>query len=133
MSSLVSDPLGTVRGSEAVGPWVLVPTPSTPGEWSPWVSLLCGERVSHFVMGIMNLPVVGAVPGSPAEKVAHRAQAGSDVNHLALAMLCAHQWDHLAQGCACGWTQKQALPSGSRQMNHPAHIVDVLSREGVLK
>lgn len=53
-------------------------------------------------------------------------------SEAALVVLCAHQWDHLAQGCTCGWTQKRSLPRDSRQMNHPAHVVDVLRLVGVV-
>jgi hypothetical protein len=70
MNQPFSDPLGTVRGGE---PWVLVSVVfDNDNKNQPWVSVLSGERVSHYVMAIMDLPVIGAVPGSPADSPSQR-------------------------------------------------------------
>jgi hypothetical protein len=60
------NPLGTVRGSIGGGSWVLtgvfLPTPAP----NMWVSVLTGEHVTHLMISLSGMPVIGAVPGTPA-------------------------------------------------------------------
>lgn len=42
-------------------------------------------------------------------------------------ILTEHQWDHHTQGCACGWSQRQVLPSGQARLNHPVHVAAALA------
>lgn len=42
-------------------------------------------------------------------------------------LLRAHEWDHRAKACACGWTQKRTVPRGGERINHPVHVAAVLA------
>lgn len=44
-------------------------------------------------------------------------------------LLRAHEWNHRAKGCACGWTQKCSVPRGEERINHPAHVAGLIAGE----
>ena len=41
-------------------------------------------------------------------------------------VLCRHQWNHRQRRCSCGWTQLAALGYAQAQINHPAHVAQIL-------
>jgi hypothetical protein len=42
-------------------------------------------------------------------------------------LLRAHEWDHRAKGCACGWTQKRVVPRGGERINHSVHVAGLIA------
>ena len=41
-------------------------------------------------------------------------------------MLCRHQWNHRQRRCSCGWSQLATLGYAQAQINHPAHVAEML-------
>lgn len=42
-------------------------------------------------------------------------------------LLRQHAWEARAKGCACGWTQKGAMPRGHERRNHAEHVAAILA------
>ena len=48
-------------------------------------------------------------------------------------VIAEHAWDPKTKSCKCGWSQRQSLPRGMEQFNHPLHVADILARAGLLR
>lgn len=79
----IRDLPGTVRGDKVAGSWVKVGH-SSDGDCDMWVDTVRGEQVSDHTMWLLKLPVVGAVPGTPADGQRQQVElaASQTLEHL---------------------------------------------------
>lgn len=76
VTSTMHDEPGTVRGDAEAGSWVLRTNAlNHPGAWVAVGYAFEGDVVSHRVMMLLDLPVIGVVAGSPAAGEATRRGA----------------------------------------------------------
>jgi hypothetical protein len=56
--------------------------------------------------------------------------AQPDPDPAVIEVLRDHQWNDLAVGCACGWSQRESLGRGARRsarINHPVHVAAAIA------